>query len=274
MPELPEAEVVVRQLRARIVGARLKGWWLGRPDIVRQGLETIEWYRGAAIIGIERMGKSVAIAIARDAETRYLLVELGMTGLLFFAPPAPHYHKHTHLICTLEGGMEAELRYWNPRRFGRLHLFDRDHLERFAARRFGSDPLTMGWPGFHGLVGGRRGRIKALLMHQQRIAGLGNIYANEILYRARVHPHRRADRLRRSTLRRLYETMQTVLGEAVAQGGSSVRDFLAPDGSKGRFQQHHLVYARAGLPCQACGARIRRLAGERTSFYCPRCQRR
>ncbi len=275
MPELPEAEVVVNQLRDRVLGAVLKDCWVGRPDIVRQGLATLEWYRGASITMVQRRGKSVVLECMREHETRYLLAELGMTGLLLFRLPDPSYQKHTHLILFLDGGLEPELQYWNPRRFGRLYLFDRAGLERFLAKRFGCDPLSVSWEQFQQLVKGRRGRLKALLMQQQKIAGIGNIYANEILYRARLHPYRTASRLKTQTIRRLYDVMRAVLLDAIRDGGSSVRDFLAPDGTEGRYQRRHLVYGRAGEPCLAmCGRTIRRLAGDRSSYYCPTCQRR
>lgn len=275
MPELPEAEVVARQLRDRVLGARLKGWWVGRPDIIRRGLESIEWYKDACIVGVERRGKSVALAFAQDVERRYLFAELGMTGLLFFRAPSDRYQKHTHLVLTLDGARETELRYWNPRRFGRVHLLDDDEARRFEARRFGYDPLAIPWPAFRQVVASRRGRLKALLMHQQVMAGIGNIYANEILYRARLHPHVRASRLRTRTVERLFQAMRAVLAEAIRQGGSSIRDFMAPDGSRGRYQSSHLVYAREHQACPAaCGARIRRLRGERSSFFCPTCQRK
>jgi len=275
MPELPEAEVVVNQLRDRVLGAVLKDCWVGRPDIVRQGLATLDWYRGASITTVQRRGKSVVLGCMREHETRYLLAELGMTGLLLFRLPDASYQKHTHLILSLDGGLEPELRYWNPRRFGRLYLFDRTGLERFLAKRFGCDPLSVSWEQFQQLVKGRRGRLKALLMQQQKIAGIGNIYANEILYRARLHPYRTASRLKTQTIKRLYDAMREVLLDAIRDGGSSVRDFLAPDGTEGQYQERHLVYDKAGDPCPAkCGKTIRRLVGERSSFYCPTCQRR
>ena len=275
MPELPEAEVVVSQLRDRVVGAILKDCWIGRPDIVRQGLATVDWYRGTNITTVQRRGKSVVLGFSQDHETRYLLAELGMTGLLLFRSPDRTYQKHTHLVLSLDGGLEPELRYWNPRRFGRIYLFDPAGLERFLAKRFGCDPLTVSWEQFRQLVKGRRGRLKALLMHQQVIAGIGNIYANEILYRARLHPYRTASRLKIPTIRRLFDVMREVLLDAIRDGGSSVRDFLAPDGTEGRYQRRHLVYDKTGELCLAkCGKRIRRLVGERSSFYCPTCQRR
>ncbi|MGH7255621.1 MAG: bifunctional DNA-formamidopyrimidine glycosylase/DNA-(apurinic or apyrimidinic site) lyase [Nitrospirales bacterium] len=275
MPELPEAEVVARQLRHRLVGAHLKDCWVGRPDIVRQGLDQLDWYRGARIAGVERYGKTVVLALvqeSREPETRFLAAELGMTGLLLFRTPHPGYQKHTHLILTLTDCPEPELRYWNPRRFGRIWLLDQTRLHGFLARRFGWDPLRGNREDFFRMVKARRGRIKALLLHQQRVAGIGNIYANEILYRARIHPHAKGSRLSRPAILRLYEAMRGVLEEAIAHGGSTIRDFLAPDGTAGRFQERHRVYNRAGQPCQICGTGFRRLVTERSSFYCPRCQ--
>ncbi len=275
MPELPEAETVTRQLRARILGATLKDCWVGRADIVRAGLPTLDWYRGTSLSRIERRGKSVVLSFSSRNETRYLVAELGMTGLLLFGPPAPGYRKHTHLILSLAGGRESELCYWNPRRFGRIYLLDRAGLDAFTAKRFGCDPLVVAWDSFRDLVKARRGRLKSLLMHQQVIAGIGNIYANEILYRARLHPYRTAGRLREQAIRKLYDVMQEVLADAIQDGGSSVRDFIAPDGTKGSYRKRHLVYDKAGQPCPSgCGKVIQRLAGERSSFYCPACQRR
>jgi formamidopyrimidine-DNA glycosylase len=171
--------------------------------------------------------------------------------------------------------MESELCYWNPRRFGRLSLFDQQGLKDYVARRFGCDPLTVSWEEFRAIVKGRSGRLKSLLMHQQVIAGIGNIYANEILFRARLHPNARGSRLPLGKIERLFTVTQEVLREAIASGGSSVRDFFAPDGSEGNFKRRHLVYGKEGAPCpNACGRAIRRLQGERSSFFCPLCQSR
>jgi formamidopyrimidine-DNA glycosylase len=273
MPELPEAETVARQLRGRLIGAIVTDCLVGRADIIREGQSTLDWYRGARLASAGRLGKSVVLECEKQGETRFLVFELGMTGLLFFTLLDPSYRKHTHLTLSLRGSVPA-LHYWNPRRFGRVYLLDRPGLDRFAARRFGCDPLTVRWDEFRALVGQRRGCLKALLMHQQVIAGIGNIYANEILHRARLHPYRTASRLRAPAVRRLYDSMRAVLREAIDAGGSSVRDFLAPDGTKGEYSKRHQVYNKAGLPCPSgCGRTIRRLKGERSSFYCPSCQR-
>ena len=275
MPELPEAEVVTRQLRERLLNAVLKDCWIGRPDIVRQGLPMLDWYRGARLTAVTRQGKSVVLTCSHECDTRYILAELGMTGLLLFRPLDVSYHKHTHVVFSFVGAAAAELAYWNPRRFGRIHLLDRSGLERFIAMRFGCDALTVSGETFRDLIRSRRGELKTLLMHQQAIAGLGNIYANEVLFRARLHPNRTASRLSPTAVKRLYTTMRDVLQDAIEHGGSSVRDFLAPDGTAGRYKNRHLVYNKAGLPCPlGCGSAIRRMKGERSSFFCPSCQRK
>ncbi len=273
MPELPEAEVVARQLRVHLLGAELNECLVGRADIVREGLTTLSWYYGAVLEGVERYGKSVALGLRKENEIRYIVAELGMTGLLLFRATQTKYPQHVHVRMSFTGGRESELRYWNPRRFGRISLLDRAGLAHYRARRFGIDPLTVPRDEFISLLEVRRGRLKPLLMHQQVIAGIGNIYANEILFRARLHPNREVHRLRRATIMTLYDTMQTVLREAISCGGSSVKDFYAPDGTEGRYKRRHLVYGKEGHPCpNRCGRIIRRLQSERSSFFCPTCQ--
>ncbi len=273
MPELPEAEVVARQLRSHLLGARLNDCWVGRADIVREGLPTLPWYREAVLEGVDRYGKSVALGLQREGELRYVVAELGMTGLLLFRATEPKHPQHVHVRMSFTGRRESELRYWNPRRFGRLSLLDQAGLDRYCARRFGVDPLMVSRDEFVCLMQARRGRVKPLLMHQQVIAGIGNIYANEILFRTRLHPDREVSRLHRSTIGKLYDSMQAVLREAISCGGSSVKDFYAPDGTEGQYKRCHLVYGKVGHPCpNRCGRMIRRLQSERSSFFCPACQ--
>ncbi len=274
MPELPEAEVAARQLRERVVGATVRDCWVGRGDIVREGLLSLESYRQAKITGVERRGKSVILHFFCGEEARFLAAELGMTGLLLFRSAPNKHPQHTHFVLHLDDCAEPEIRYWNPRRFGRLSLLDQAGLERYTTRRFGHDPLTMSYEEFLRVLGATRSRLKSLLMHQQVIAGIGNIYANEILFRARLHPNQAANTVRGKAITQLYQVMGEVLREAIAMGGSSVRDYFAPDGTEGQYKRRHLVYAKAGEPCpNACGTVIRRSIGERSSFYCPICQR-
>ena len=275
MPELPEAEVVAKHIRDRLLGAQLAEYRVLRDDIVREGLDTFPWYRGATLESVERWGKSVVLAFSRKEDIRYLVAELGMTGLLLFEQAVISRTKHTHVRLCFQGGREPSLYYWNARRFGRLYLLDQAGLRRFTSRRFGSDPLAVDWESFWQILHGRRGRLKALLMHQQVIAGIGNIYANEILFAAKLHPNQQVNRISRARAQVLYQSMQAILGQAIAQGGSSIRDFVAPDGRPGLYRQDHRVYDREGEPClRACGGAIRTRKGERTSFYCPVCQSR
>ncbi|THJ17438.1 MAG: bifunctional DNA-formamidopyrimidine glycosylase/DNA-(apurinic or apyrimidinic site) lyase [Nitrospira sp. CG24B] len=273
MPELPEAEVVARQIRSRLLGAPLGEVWVGRADIVREGFSTVSWYLGASLQSVERFGKSVALGFVKDKVCRYVVAELGMTGLLLFQSTPTKHPQHVHVKMIFEDTREPELRYWNPRRFGRLSLLDRAGLDRYRTRRFGLDPLSASQQDFVRLLQARRGRLKSLLMHQQVIAGVGNIYANEILFRASLHPHVQVSRLSVARVEKLYQIMCEVLHEAIACGGSSVRDFFAPDGTEGQYKQRHLVYGKAGLPCpNRCGGVIRRFQGERSAYFCLRCQ--
>jgi formamidopyrimidine-DNA glycosylase len=275
MPELPEAEVVARQIRSRLVGAKLVKVTLGRRDIVREGVGTLSWYRETRLISVDRYGKSVALGFRKSAEVRYVVAELGMTGLLLFEAVPIRHPRHIHVELTFEGSFERTLRYWNPRRFGRLSLLNAPGLDRYISRRFGCDPLTVSREEFAGLLSRRRGRLKPLLMHQQKVAGIGNIYANEILFRAGLHPNALASRLRPDRIDQLFDITQQVLKQAIDCGGSSVRDFFAPDGTEGEYKRHHLVYGKEGEPCpNRCGGIIRRLQSERSSFICPGCQGR
>ena len=247
--------------------------WVGRADIVREGLPTLSWYRGAVLEEVERYGKSVALGFKKEGELRYVVAELGMTGLLLFRDTQTKHPQHVHVRMSFTGGHESELRYWNPRRFGRLSLLDRAGLDRYRARRFGVDPLTVPREEFVRLMQARRGRLKPFLMHQQLIAGIGNIYANEILFRARLHPNREVSRLRGATIDMLYDTMQRVLHEAISCGGSSVKDFYAPDGTEGRLQApSSRLWQRRSTLFQPLRKMIRRLQSERSSFFCPACQ--
>lgn len=256
------------------MGAQVADIWVGRADIIREGGDRVDWCAGSVIHAVHRRGKSVIIEMEKGDQRQYLVAELGMTGLLLFPSATVKHPQHTHFIMTFENDPALSLRYWNPRRFGRLSLFDRDGLERYEARRFGCDPLVMKQEDFVGLLRRHRRRLKPLLMHQQIIAGIGNIYANEILFRSALHPDTIASRLKTITAQRLYATMQSVLRKAIQCGGSSVKDFFAPDGTEGHYKEHHLVYAKEDRPCpNRCGGRIRRLQSERSSFYCPVCQK-
>lgn len=274
MPELPEAEVAARQLRERLIGARVTAVLVGRSDIVREGGDTDRWYPGSVVTSVDRYGKSVAVEFEKAGDRRYLVAELGMTGLLLFPAVSIKFPQHVHYTMQFDSASTASLRYWNPRRFGRLSLLDRAGLDRYLARRFGCDPLHVTCEEFVQLLKKCRRRLKAVLMHQQVIAGIGNIYANEALFRASLHPDVIASQLAPSAAGRLHHDMQAILRQAIECGGSSVKDFFAPDGSEGTYKQHHLVYGKEGLPCpRKCGTEIKRIQSERSSFICTTCQK-
>jgi formamidopyrimidine-DNA glycosylase len=274
MPELPEAEVAARQLRARLIGAQVTGVLVGRSDIVREGGDTDWWYPGSVVTAVDRYGKSVVIEFQKAGSTRYLVAELGMTGLLLFPEVAIKFPQHVHYTMQFDSTSTGSLRYWNPRRFGRLSLLDRAGLDRYLARRFGCDPLRVTCEEFTRLLQQYRRRLKAVLMHQQVIAGIGNIYANEALFRAGLHPDVIASQLAPSAAVRLHHEMQVILRQAIECGGSSVKDFFAPDGSEGTFKQQHLVYGKEGFPCpRKCGSMIQRIQSDRSSFICSSCQK-
>ena len=275
MPELPEVEVVVRHLKSRVLGATLETLTIHRADIVRTGHDLTPWFPGAQITQVHRMGKCVVMTCERSQDTRYLLSELGMTGLWFFQATLATSPQHIHCHITLSGTHTSDLHYWNPRRFGRLWLFDASGLEAFSQRRFGPDALAITQDEFCHLVHSTRGQLKPFFLNQHHLAGIGNIYANEILFRANVHPHAKGHHLRRASSQRLHQTMQEVLREAITAGGSSIQDFRAPNGSQGHFQDAHQVYQKDGLPCpHGCSTLIKRLQEERSSFFCPSCQKK
>lgn len=275
MPELPEVEVVVQHLKKHVVGSTIQTVTIHRSDIIRTGRDLIPWFHGATLTHVQRMGKCVVMTCQRLQESRYLLSELGMTGLWFYKAHFATSPQHIHCQIRLSGIKKNELHYWNPRRFGRLWLFEPPGLEAFMKRRFGPDALTITKEAFCQLIQTTHGQLKAFLLNQHRLAGIGNIYANEILYRANIHPDAKGHQLRRTSCHRLYQTMQEVLREAITAGGSSIRDFRAPNGTQGHFQDSHQVYQKDGTPCQhGCPTIIKRLQKERSSFFCPACQKK
>jgi len=264
VPELPEVETVARSIAPHIRGRRILAAEFRCPRVLRGSPdEMAAALAGRRILGVRRHGKFLLMELAGGG---YLIVHLGMTGrLLFNAEPGPH----THAILTLDRGV---LLYDDPRQFGKIEV-SRTLPERVS--RLGPEPLEVGFAEFAQGLRRRRTRVKALLLDQKFLRGLGNIYADESLFRAGIHPLAVAGRLRRDRPRRLYEAIRQVLAEAIEKGGSSISDYVDADGRKGFFQIEHRVYQRAGEPCVACGAPIRRiLVAQRGTHFCPRCQKR
>ena len=276
MPELPEVETVARGLQGTVAGKRIIRVTLGETDFIDNPLEVARELPGLKIRLVERYGKFLLLRLAAaenlpNREETALLVHLGMTGRLFPVAANEIHLKHTHVVMLLEDGLE--LRYVDPRRFGRIAYLAGEVL-RQELLRFGSDPLEAGLEEFVARIAGRRSRIKALLLDQQVLRGVGNIYADESLWRAKIHPAKLAASLNRNQGKLLFESLQKILQEAIVLRGSSISDFLDAEGQPGEYQRHHQVYGREGKRCPRCRTEIRRgIVAGRSSFYCPKCQK-
>jgi formamidopyrimidine-DNA glycosylase len=218
---------------------------------------------GRKIAGVKRYGKFIVMSIRGGG---YLTIHLGMTGkLLLGGPPG----KHTHAILTLDRGV---LLYDDSRQFGRL-IYSEEFPRRIE--KLGPEPLEVAFDDFAEGLKRRKTRVKALLLNQDFLRGIGNIYADEALFRAGIHPMASASRVRGERARRLYDAIVAVLSEAIEAGGSSISDYVDAEGRKGFFQFSHRVYQHTGDPCVTCGAPIRRiLVAQRSSHFCPKCQKR
>jgi len=263
VPELPEVETVARSI-ARLVGRRIVSAEFtclrilrGDPDKMSAALA------GRRIRTIERRGKFIVIQL--DGGWSFV-VHLGMTGkLLLGGTPG----KHTHAVVNLDRGV---LRYEDQRQFGKLEV-----SRGLPARveKLGPEPLEISLPEFAARLKRRKARIKSVLLDQHFVRGVGNIYADEALFRAGIHPLAIAARLKPERVKRLHAAIVEVLTQAIAKGGSSISDYVDAEGRSGFFQFEHRVYQRTGEPCLTCGAPIRRtLVAQRGTHYCPKCQRR
>jgi formamidopyrimidine-DNA glycosylase len=298
MPELPEVETVVRGLRAAVIGDVIESVWIGsrHQPLKSPAAEIATALEGARITAVHRMGKHIVIQLHRaigssahrliksrrgtsaddpiprspdppiSDDPIAFIVHLGMTGQLVVARPDQPIPRHTHLIARLASG--REVRFTDPRMFGRLAVA-REHFQPG-----GAEPLDVAFEEFAPLFRRRQTPIKSALLNQKLLRGIGNIYADEALFRAGVRPRRRAASLTRAELQRLHRHIRQVLDEAIAAGGSSVSDYVGASGEPGFFQLQHRVYGREGEPCLVCGTPVKRvvIAG-RSSHYCPKCQK-
>jgi len=275
MPELPEVETVLRGLAPhttgkRIVGARVREARLRWP--IPADLD--ELVKGKDIHAIKRRGKYLIFQLAPGKQAGGLLVHLGMSGSLRLCPATLPPEKHDHVDLLLEDGLCLRLR--DPRRFGAL-LWCPDPPLHPLLQPLGIEPLSDDFQGnwLHSQCRGRSTSIKALIMDAHKVVGIGNIYANEALFHAGIHPGMAAGRLSRPRCDRLAQAIKETLQKAIAAGGSSLRDFVDGHGQPGYFQQTYFVYGRASEPCRLCGTAIRLLRqGGRATFFCPNCQKR
>jgi formamidopyrimidine-DNA glycosylase len=281
MPELPEVETVARGLRQVILGRRILSVTLGKTDFIDDPVALEEHLPGRQIEAVERYGKFMLLRLSpatrandahadSDAKPSSLLVHLGMTGQIGPSPAEQPREKHTHVSLLLDDG--RELRYTDARRFGRIaYLTELPLAEELAG--FGADPLEVGKTEFADRIRGRHARIKALLLDQSVLRGVGNIYADESLWRAKIHPARLGAKLSQEQAETLRRGLQEILKKAIAMRGSSISDFLDAMGEPGEYQRHHRAYGREGKCCYRCKALIRRgIVAGRSSYFCPKCQ--
>jgi formamidopyrimidine-DNA glycosylase len=273
MPELPEVETIRRQLVAHVQGRTIVAaevldprWTTPeQPALVAREL------RGAVIESLWRSGKYLVWQLSGD---RHLITHLRMTGAVLFDPDPEPLHARVRL--ELDSG--HRLVFDDPRRFGTGHLLHGTPArDAYLAARLGIEPFTDDFTAAHlfALTRGRRAPIKAFVLDQKRIAGVGNIYADEALFRARIHPLRPAGRLRRAELERLREGIEAALQAGIDARGASIDDFRHIDGARGAFQNQFLIHRRAGEPCPRCGTRVVKLVvAGRGTYVCERCQRR
>ncbi|MCZ6750930.1 MAG: bifunctional DNA-formamidopyrimidine glycosylase/DNA-(apurinic or apyrimidinic site) lyase [Acidobacteria bacterium] len=290
MPELPEVENIVRSVKPLVLGRRITGveWrWCGvdskgqpvAPRIFQNPVP--EFHKalcGARIEEVSRYGKNIVFRLMRDMEgrnmegnaPRYLLIHLGMTGQLTCEGTPEFRSKHTHMVLSLDEPGRW-LHYTDIRRFSRLRITD--HLQHELGR-LGPDPLEISFAEFFQLLRSRRAMLKSLLLNQYFLRGIGNIYADEALFHAGIHPAVWASRLTRKRALGLYRGIREILDLAIERGGSSIANYVDAQGRAGQFQLLHQVYRRTGQPCFRCGARIRKmLIASRSTHFCPRCQR-
>ena len=287
MPELPEVETIARGLAARVTGDVIESVWLGsKPEPLKSPAAKIAaTLEGKRITGVRRVGKHIVFDLELNAgagieskrkrrslgtnmrhtkSVEQWIVHLGMTGRMLVCSPHAQIEKHTHAIVKLVSG--KELRFVDPRRFGRLSV-----ATDFQAT--GTEPLEIELRSFVDLFRTRKTAIKGALLNQKLLRGVGNIYADEALFRAGIRPRRSAGSLTREKLRKLYLAVQEVLKEAIMLGGSSISDYVDSNGDEGSFQLQHRVYGRAGEPCLICKTPIKRIViVGRSSHYCRKCQ--
>jgi formamidopyrimidine-DNA glycosylase len=273
VPELPEVETVRRRLEPVLVGRRfddveIVDARLTRPD---DPVEVAAELIGERVAAVERRGKYL---IVRFESGRVLLIHLRMTGNVLHTAREPQEHPHRRAVVRLDDA--SVVAYRDVRRFGTWTLLEPDEVTPYLDARLGAEPLgrTFTTKVLTARLADRKAPIKAALLDQRTLAGLGNIYVDEALWRARIHPLRPAGELEPGELRELRSAIAKALESGIARQGATLRDYRQPDGSRGRMQERFKVYGRAGLPCARCGTPIDkiRVAG-RGTWYCPSCQR-
>ena len=274
MPELPEVEITRRGIEPHLDGEFITGVHVRQRKLrwpIPRDLEL--QLTGRRISRVARRGKYILIECRGSGRSGWLILHLGMSGSLRIMDSQAKAQRHDHFDLLL-GKQLMRLR--DPRRFGAVLWEDGDIAQHHLLAKLGVEPLEEGFTGgvLHAATRTRTAAVKLVVMNANIVVGVGNIYANESLFHAKINPRTQAQRLSLARYERLAAAIKSTLEQALAAGGSSLRDFVHSDGTSGYFQQSYYVYGRAGLPCRSCGATIRLLRqGQRSTFYCPACQK-
>lgn len=272
MPELPEVETIVRDLAPKLKELEIRSFTVIYSPILRKKREDlIDQLKGKKILDVRRRGKMILLCCQGNIS---LLFHLKMTGMFLFSDQEQELDRHTHFILSFKG-QERELRFRDVRKFGFISCVRTDEDSGIdELKPLGPEPLEIDFRAFQRLFQRRKACLKSLLLNQRFIAGIGNIYADEILFRSRLHPLIPASQLRKDDLKRLHKAVRDVLMNAIEHRGSTIKDFKDAAGQEGNFQNHLKVYGRESLPCFTCKESITRLRiGGRSSFFCPECQK-
>lgn len=274
MPELPEVETVVRELRTHLPGRQVIRASLTAHDLYRRGSAGVSAMKGAHIESVTRRGKAIVISLTADpGRADRLIIHLGMTGRLEWIEKASRAKHATpaHLHARWQFDAGSELRYYDPRRFGYIFVGSTADVDRTL--RIGPDPFELDSAALAARLAGRRAPIKSLLLDQHLVSGLGNIYVDEALHSAHIHPLTSGDSAAKHAAS-ILEAAQSTLSRAIASRGTTLRDYRRTDGTTGEFQIKLSVYGREGEKCPRCGSVIRRIVvSQRGTHFCPRCQR-
>ena len=271
MPELPEVEVIVQGLQKKITGRKIIDVKINLPKLIALGKKSfVKKLKGLIIKNVHRRGKYIIIDLSKQ---QALLIHLKMTGQLIIAKATDPLNPHAHFILTLSNALE--LRFHDTRQFGRIYLLDsRNVCNLKQLNMLGPEANRVSKQEFLKRLSKRKGRIKPLLLNQSFLAGLGNIYCDESLYSAGIHPLCLAYKISRGKQIKLHQAIQRILNSAIAHGGSSVENYLDSQGKPGRYQKKHKVYRKTGRPCSVCRNPIQRIKiGGRSTHFCSFCQK-
>lgn len=271
MPELPEVETIVRGLRKTVSGKKIKGIKIVPCRVLQNSSAYLKRNLiNQKIAEVNRRGKNIILHLSGG---NFILIHLGMTGNLSYLNKSTPFGKHDHI--ELKFSDNSALRFSDTRKFGKFKLIKSNRIKNLKELRvLGPEPLEIPKNDFVKLLQKRKGKIKPTLLNQKVIAGIGNIYADEALWEAKIHPLQKVSSLSRDKLIKLHQAIQKILKKAIKAGGSSVDDYLDLEGKEGLFQLQHKAYGREGEPCPRCKTEIKRIVlNQRSSYFCPRCQK-